>query len=45
MTLALEKIGMRVGASMYLEDIELSLPASSVTTGRRQDAYWWMAAM
>src|SRR4029077_4662393 len=31
MTLALEKIGMRVGAAMYLEDIELSLPVSSVT--------------
>ena len=31
MTLALEKIGMRVGASMHLEDIELSLPGSSVT--------------
>jgi len=30
-TLALEKIGMRVGAAMYLEDIELSLPVSSVT--------------
>jgi glycerol transport system ATP-binding protein len=31
MTLALEKIGMRVGAAMHLEDIDLSLPASSVT--------------
>src|SRR5258708_22168322 len=31
MTLALEKIGMRVGGSMHLEDIELSLPGSSVT--------------
>jgi glycerol transport system ATP-binding protein len=31
MTLALEKIGMRVGASMHLDDIELSLPGSSVT--------------
>ena len=31
MTLALEKIGMRVGAAMYLEDIGLSLPGSSVT--------------
>ncbi len=31
MTLALEKIGMRVGAAMHLEDIDLSLPGSSVT--------------